>query len=224
MPGRYHDLRQVKGYQVHIDVDNGVVETAGTSFFDDTVLRVLGPKGWGVVILNSFDPDGGSLDKVLNEAGDLAQMTHEEITLAPPARGARPVPSLSEDPADVDLEEKIRLLRAVERATAIPEVKNSRATYVESREQVRFLDSSGFDQMSVVTRCGFSVMAVAERGGVMQMARESHHTIGGFNLRQGWERRRVAGRLPFWMPPRLRGGGSMWCWIPSWGEYSPMKQ
>jgi TldD protein len=183
MPERYHDLRQVKGYQIHIDVDNGVVETAGTSFFDDTVLRALGPKGWGVVILNSFDPDAGTLGQVLNEATALAQMTHEEITLAPPIRGARPVPVLSENPADIDLEEKIRLLIAVERAAAVPEVKNTRATYIESREQVRFLDSSGYDYAYTITRCGFSVMAVAVRGDIMQMARESHHSIGGFNLR-----------------------------------------
>ncbi|MDD1679513.1 MAG: TldD/PmbA family protein, partial [Methanomicrobiales archaeon] len=183
MTDRYHDLRQVKGYQVHIDVDNGVVETAGTSFFDDTALRVLGPKGWGVLILNSFDPDGGTLDRVLGEAASLAQMTHEEIILAPPIRGARAVPSLSEDPAGIDLEEKIRLLLSVERAAKVPEVKNTRATYVESREQVRFLDSSGYDYTYSVTRCGFSVMAVAVRGDVMQMARESHHIVGGFNLR-----------------------------------------
>jgi TldD protein len=183
MPDRYHDLRQVKGYQVHIDVDNGVVEAAGTSFFDDTVLRVLGPKGWGVVILNSFDPDTGSIDRVLGEAAALARMTHEEITLAATVRGERSVPPLSEDPAQIDLEEKIRLLLAVERAAAIPEVKNTRATYVESREQVRFLDSSGYDRAYTVTRCGFSVMAVAVRNGVMQMARESHHTVNGFNLR-----------------------------------------
>ncbi len=183
MPERYHDLRQVKGYQVQIEVDNGVVETAGTSFFDDTVLRALGPKGWGVLILNSFDPEGGALEKALAEASELAHMTHEEIVLAPPIRRARKVPPLSEDPAGVDLEEKIRLLRDIERAAAVPEVKNTRATYVENREEVRFLDSSGYEHTYAVTRCGFSVMSVAVRGGIMQMARESRHTVGGFNLR-----------------------------------------
>jgi TldD protein len=183
MPERYHDLRQVKGYQLHIDIDNGVVETAGTSFFDDTVMRVLGPKGWGVVVLNSFDPDGGSIEGVLGEAAALANTTNEEIVLAPSIRGARGVPLLSEDPADIDLEEKIRLLLEVERSATAPEVRNTRATYIESREQVRFLDSSGYDYSYAVTRCGFSVMAVAVRGEVMQMARESHHTVEGFNLR-----------------------------------------
>ncbi len=183
MPGRYHDLRQVKGYQVHIDVDNGVVETAGTSFFDDTVIRALGPKGWGVVILDAFDPDEGSLDRTVREATDLAMMTRQGITLAPPVRGTRGVPRMKENPADIDLETKIRLLLDIERAAVVPEVKNTRATYVEIREQVRFLDSSGYDRSYAITRCGFSVMAVAMRGGAMQMARESHHTVKGFNLR-----------------------------------------
>jgi TldD protein len=194
MSERYHDLRQVKGYQIHIDVDNGIVEAAGTSFFDDTVLRALGPKGWGVIILDSFDPDAGKMSEVIREAEALSQVTHENITLAPAMRGSHTVPSLAEDPADVDMEEKIRLLLAVEQAAMLPEVKNTRATYIESRERVRFLDSSGYDQHYEVTRCGFSIMAVAVRGGVMQMARESHHTIGGFNLRHQAEMGEKAGR------------------------------
>ena len=33
LPGvRYYDVRQVTGQVTHIDIDNGVVESAGTSF------------------------------------------------------------------------------------------------------------------------------------------------------------------------------------------------
>jgi TldD protein len=194
MPERYHDLRQVKGYQTHIDVDNGVMEAAGTYFFDETVLRALGPKGWGVVILDSFDPDAERMEKILGEAGLLSSVTQDEIELAPPMRGCLSVPTLYEDPVNVDLEEKIHLLLSVEKAAKYPEVKSTRATYVESHEQVRFQDSTGYEKEYEVTRCGFSVMAVAVRGGVMQMARENHHTIGGFNLRHRMEMGEKAGQ------------------------------
>ncbi|MDD1673415.1 MAG: TldD/PmbA family protein [Methanomicrobiales archaeon] len=195
MPERYHDLRQVKGYQTHIDVDNGVVESTGTSFFDETVIRALGPKGWGVVILDSFDPDAGNMEHAIEEASALALMTQEEITLAPVEYGGLPVPPLTEDPVNVDIEEKIHLLLAVEKAAKRAEVKNTRATYMERNEEVRFLDLSGNDEHYQVTRCGFSVMAVAARGDVMQMARESHHTIRGFNLRHQSEQGDKAGCL-----------------------------
>ncbi len=37
----YYDLRHVTGEVTHIDIDNGVVESAGTSFFNKAILRVL---------------------------------------------------------------------------------------------------------------------------------------------------------------------------------------
>ena len=47
-PGiRYYDLRQVNGQSTHIDVDKGVIESAGTAFFNKAVIRVLGPGGGG---------------------------------------------------------------------------------------------------------------------------------------------------------------------------------
>ncbi len=42
MPGvQYYDLRHVTGEVTHIDIDNGVVESAGSSFFNKAVIRVL---------------------------------------------------------------------------------------------------------------------------------------------------------------------------------------
>ena len=181
---RYHDLRQVRGYQTHIDVDNGVVESAGTSFFDQTLIRALGDKGWGMVTMDSFDPHGATrIENLVEEAGKLSRVTQEEVRLAPAIPGALQVPALLEDPATVEMEEKIRLLRSIEQAAKMLEIQNTRATYIERKEQVWFLDSSGYEVHYEVTRCGYAVMAVASRNGVMQMARESHHTITGFNLR-----------------------------------------
>ncbi len=44
-PGiRYYDLRQVNGQSTHIDIDKGVIESAGTVFFNKAVIRVSGLK------------------------------------------------------------------------------------------------------------------------------------------------------------------------------------
>ena len=37
----YYDLRHVTGEVTHIDIDNSIVESAGTSFFNKAILRVL---------------------------------------------------------------------------------------------------------------------------------------------------------------------------------------
>ncbi|KUG20228.1 MAG: TldD/PmbA family protein [Methanomicrobiaceae archaeon] len=181
---RYYDVRCVRGEATLIDIDNGVVESAGTSFFDRAVVRVLGPMGWGVLTLDHFDPESkGELSGALASAMRLAAITGDRVELGEAPHAALPVPALREDPRTVDLEEKTRLLAEIEAAARLPEVVNTRARYSESIDQVRFLDSSGNEALYEMVRSGFSIMAVAARNGTMQMGRESDHTITGFDLR-----------------------------------------
>ena len=65
MPGiHYYDLRHVTGQVTHIDIDNGVVESAGTSFFNKAVIRVLSGTGWGVLQIDNYTPcTGKKLDR-----------------------------------------------------------------------------------------------------------------------------------------------------------------
>ncbi len=57
MPGiQYYDLRHVTGQVTHIDIDNGVVESAGSSFFNKAVVRVLSGTGWGVLQIDNYIP------------------------------------------------------------------------------------------------------------------------------------------------------------------------
>jgi len=51
---KYYDIRHVSGISTHIDIDNSVVESAGSSFFDTAVIRVLGRTGWGVLTVDNF--------------------------------------------------------------------------------------------------------------------------------------------------------------------------
>jgi TldD protein len=77
MPGiHYYDLRHVTGQVTHIDIDNGVVESAGTSFFNKAVIRVLSGTGWGVLQIDNYDPCGGKkFDEILESACRLARIT-----------------------------------------------------------------------------------------------------------------------------------------------------
>jgi TldD protein len=184
-PGtRYFDIRRIRAASTHVDIDNGVVESAGTSFSDSSVIRVLGPRGWGVVSLDHFDPASSKdRDTVLERGLTLARITEREVNLAPAPSGLLPVPALSEDPRTVSLEEKTGLLAAIAAAARVEGVASTRAQYTERVEQVSFLDSSGHEAGYEVVRSGFSVLAVASRNGVVQMGRESLHTLTGLNLR-----------------------------------------
>lgn len=193
---RYYDLRQVNGQSTHIDVDNGVIESAGTVFFNKTVIRVLGNQGWGVLQLDNYiHSPGKKFNELLATARDLALVTNDSVNLGDAPRMVRAVPPVKEDPRDVGIEEKAGLLLAVEKAAGIPNITSRRANYLERLETVRFVDSSGSEFSYDICRSGFSVMAVASRSGSVQMGYEPDHTIRGFNLRHREDMGRKAAEM-----------------------------
>ncbi len=208
---RYYDVRHVRGEVTHIDLDNTVVESAGTSFFDTAVIRVLGLKGWGVLTLDHFSmPTEKGFNELLNRGSKIASVTAEQVILADALHGVLPVPKMTEDPSTVPTDEKIGLLAGIEKAARIPGIKSTRATYSERTEEVMFFDSSGNEFEYSVCRSGFTVLAVAARNGSVQMGYETEHTIRGLNIRQKEETgREAAERALALLDARAPKGGTM---------------
>ncbi|HUT38783.1 MAG TPA: TldD/PmbA family protein [Methanoregula sp.] len=181
---QYYDLRHVTGQVTHIDIDNDVVESAGTSFFNKAVIRVLHKTGWGVLQIDNYTPcHGKKFDTLLESACRLARITQESVILGDAPHGILTVPSMKEDPRNVSIEEKSSLLLGIEQAASHPSVVNQRANYIEKIEHVRFSDSSENEFSFEMCRSGFNVLAVASRNGKVQMGYEREHSIHGFNLR-----------------------------------------
>jgi len=181
---KYYDLRHVTGQVTHIDIDNGIVESAGTSFFNKAVLRVLDRTGWGIIQIDNFTPcTGRKFEDLIQSARKLAGITEEIVELGEVPHGILPVPPLKEDPRAVSIEEKSALLAEIEEAARHPLVTNRRANYVERIEQVRFTDSSANEYSYEMCRSGFNVLAVASQNGNVQMGFEREHSIHGFDLR-----------------------------------------
>jgi TldD protein len=189
MPGvKYYDLRHVTGQVTHIDIDNSVVESAGTSFFNKAVLRVLDRAGWGILQIDNYTPcTGRKFEELILSAQKLAGITEEVVVLGDAGRGVLPVPPMKEDPRSVSIEEKTSLLAGIEEAARNPLVTNRRANYIERIEQVQFADSSDNEYRYEICRSGFNVLAVASRNGSVQMGYEREHTIHGFDLRHRQE-------------------------------------
>jgi len=185
MPGiQYYDLRHVTGQVTHIDIDNGVVESAGSSFFNKAVIRVLSGTGWGVLQIDNYTPcTGKKFDAILESACRLARITQENVILGEAAQGMLSVPPMKEDPRNVNIEEKSSLLSEIEIAARHPLVVNRRANFIEKIEHVQFTDSSENEYSYEMCRSGFNVLAVASRNGNVQMGYEREHSIHGFNLR-----------------------------------------
>ncbi len=208
---RYSDIRHVGGETTHIDIDNGVVESAGTSYFDKAVLRVLGTRGWGIISIDNFqDRSRTEIDELTARALRLAEATGEQVELADAPAGILPVPPLAEDPRDISLEEKTELLSAIVSAARIPEISNVRGRYTEEMGRVSFSDCCGNEYEYEICRCGYSVVAVAQRNGILQMARESEYTIGGLNMRnRAGEGRKAAERAVRLLEAQPARGGTM---------------
>jgi TldD protein len=181
---RYYDLRRVAGEATHVDIDNGVIESAGISFFDHLVVRALSGTGWGVHTLDNSGYTGGKPPREwIDNAASMGAMTSFPVSLGNAESRALPIPQMGEDPRNVGLEEKSELLGRIEKAARAHGISNTRAQYIERAETVVFHDSFGNEYDYEVVRCGFSVLAVAARGGVMQMASEREHTLAGLNIR-----------------------------------------
>ena len=127
---RYYDIRHVCGQSTHIEIDNRVIESAGTSFFDHAVIRALSAKGWGILTVDNYS---GTTDKeletLLGKAGRVSAITAEEVSLADAERGIRNVPSMHEDPRDVSIGEKAGIMISIEKAATIEGIVNTRANY-----------------------------------------------------------------------------------------------
>jgi TldD protein len=208
---RYYDLRQVNGQSTHIDVDKGVIESAGTTFFNKAVIRVLGPRGWGILQIDNYTPaHGKQFEELLASAQKLALVTDDTVNLGDAPRTVRAVPQVKEDCRDVSIGEKAELLLAIEKAAELPLVTSRRANYLERIENVWFTDSSGSEYSYEICRSGFSVMAVASRNGTVQMGYEPDHTIHGFNLRHREDTgRKAAETAVALLDARAATGGKM---------------
>ena len=174
MPGfTYYDLRHVTGQITHIDIDNGIFESAGTTFFNKAVLRVISKTGWGIRQIDNYQPcTGRKFDELLQKASALSMITQEQVNLGEVSRGMLAVPAMKEDPRSVSIEEKSAILAEIEKGAIHPSVVNRRANYIERVEQVEFLDSSGNEYAYEMCRSGFNVLAVASRNDNTQMGYE----------------------------------------------------
>jgi TldD protein len=208
---RYYDVRHVKGQTTHIDIDNSVIESAGTSFFSTAVVRVLGSSGWGILTIDNYSsPEGREFESLLASAASLAHITTEPVMLADAPHGVLAVPPMKEDPRDVSLEEKTGVLGEIESAARLAGIVNTRATYIERAEQVSFVDSSANEYSYGICRSGFNIMAVASRDGNVQMGYERLHSIHGLNIRHQQEMGRLAGvRALSLIDAKAATGGTM---------------
>ncbi|MDD1729912.1 MAG: TldD/PmbA family protein [Methanospirillum sp.] len=181
---RYYDIRRVRGEITQIDIDNGKVEQAGTSFYDKATIRALGKAGWGVLSVSGDQIGSEHLNRsLLSQAMNASVITNERVEIAEVPSKIHQIPKIGEDPRNIGIEEKVAILLDLEKEAAGEHITSRRVTYTEKAEEIFVTDSSGNEYQYELCRCGFSVLAVASRSGIVQMGYERDHTIKGLNIR-----------------------------------------
>lgn len=159
---------------------NGLTAGTETGF----AVRVLVTGKWGFASSNDLSRE--SWKATVEQAVALAKATPTkavpvQLAEAPPLRGSthwKP----KKDPAGVPVEEKLALLRAMERdVRTLPEIRNVTTAYSDATVEKRFVDSSGADLRWSLVRSVAQAHFTAKRDG--ELAGRSSR-VGGT---KGWE-------------------------------------
>lgn len=181
----FFDTRILKSVSTSIQIDNGEIREISNNFSSGAAVRVLDHGSWGFVSLDGVFDD---LEAAKSSAGRLAQAARNKsprspIELAPINNpDLKDLPKVKENPRDIPIEDKVKLLLEIENHAKIDGIKSTNAIYSESLINVKYSSSEGLDCEYTLNRVGFAISAVAQSEGVYQIARESRFGVMGFEL------------------------------------------
>ncbi len=181
---RYFDIRLVNGETTSVQIENGAVENAGSSYYGKAFIRVLGSKGWGYACVSPFDIDNEKEKRVaIERAAKIAERADVKADIAEVPHGTpRSWNASAKEQAARPLEEKTAELLTLEHAAKLPGIAATTARYAEQYQNIFFEDSSGYEATSSVCRTLYTVTAVAVDGADMQMNYEQEAVVGPLKI------------------------------------------
>ena len=165
-----------------------------TARLEDGVIRDLGSSAERGLSLRLLSRKGSRVETLFGSAQDAspeaAARLRERLLGAASGRGPeftapkRVVFSCRLNPADVPLDRKLSLLRAIDRAARemSPLVRQVTAIYGDRRKDTRVLNSDGADVLQSRVSTNLSVSVVAERDGILQTGIEVIGAQRGFEV------------------------------------------
>lgn len=181
---QYYDANQIQGRSMTIILDNGKLETISKNSSKGTGIRALCQGSWGYTSI-----DGETdLEIGIKNASELASSMNrstpkEKVILGEvPKRKIGSMPVIKINPEDISAEDKVELLREIEKYAKEEGIKSTRVSYSETILKTRFFNSEGEEKEYSTVKSGFSVSAVAAEGNNYQAGRESRFNISGYEI------------------------------------------
>lgn len=176
----FFDVRTVRGKRTGIVIDNSKVEEISESLFQGAAIRALRGGAWGFVRTDSLERLDDKVESAQRIARKIDRRDILNLARSEPGRSVE-VPA-SKDPASLTLEDKVALIREIERAAQLPGISSTRAFYFESESTTSYRSSEGLALQSRVTRTGFGISAVASRGSLLQSSSEIRAGVMGLEI------------------------------------------
>ena len=213
----FYDIRILSGYSTTIVLDNEKIEEITNNFMSSAGIRALSAGSWGFVTTDDLE----NLDSALRSAEELSASINRvapraKVSLAPISGKAVSMKlPIKEDPRDVPIEEKIGLIRDIEKHARIDGVSSTTVAYSESCVKVNYQSSEGLDLEHTMFRTGFGVTAIASDGTTHQSGRKSRFGVCGYELFKKYDAPSLAEKAGTVATELLRArqpeGGTMPC-------------
>ncbi len=181
----FYDTRIIKSTSTSIILDNGDIREISNNFSSGVAARVLDSGSWGFV---SLDGVPGKLEDAISSATRLAGAARKKsprstVNLAPIEKPSlQNLPTIKEDPQDIPIEDKVRLLSEIEKNARKEGIKSTNAIYSEALITVKYSSSEGLDCEYTLNRVGFAISSIAQSEGAYQIGRESRFGVMGFEI------------------------------------------
>ncbi len=169
----FYDVRIVESESLSLQLENGALEKPRHDFSVVKSFRVLKNGFWGFFEGNVSDEEGirraekNAVFKSNSEVVELKSEGHYEMRV-------------KQDPRDVPIEEKVQLLKDLEKILQDVSV-STKVSYFENVRRFQYRDSFGSEVSYIVFRTGISILAVG-KGKTLQFYSQRLMKAGGYEV------------------------------------------
>ncbi len=154
----FYDIRFVRTKSLTISLENGRIEKVKCDESSGKAFRVLKNGFWGFFSTSEDIDDEEGIKRAEDNAKGKGRSKICEIEV----KDGRFVLKPKIDPSEVSIEDKVRLIRDIEKTLREDFIVSTKIVYIENVREFEYRDSSGVEVRYVVPRIGMIVQAVAK--------------------------------------------------------------
>jgi|Deesub1362B_J571_1020462.scaffolds.fasta_scaffold00071_61 TldD protein len=176
----FYDFRILRAQVTEISVENGEISHLISFSRVSGISRALVDGTWGIYSFEGEKSEEEAVRRAIELASSISKgrkyKLNEEISKF--KEKLKP----KKDPRDVDIEEKLELLRDSEKLLKDELMKSTRVYYSDFFLEMLYENSLGCESEYSLSKTGMSLSCVASRNGEIEIGYDSHFDLGGFEV------------------------------------------